>query len=533
MAFQRLINESRQHRFGVADGAPRLEASSSSEQPTPGAGLPPIELVAFLRDALRSFPQMGQPRELFDAEDLAQQLAMNGARSPADFSGQSVDELQSIWPPFAHTSRPFLVHLVKVMALPDMRVKRRKCDDREGGCFPIVQSSAGTSTTDGVISLDALRNAFTPLRDARRSTAPPKAALFSQILRELAAVPSDALTQRWILLTGSSPPDLPAARSSWLKGTVIQSPDSITDLLADDLIWRELGPWRLSAAQYASAVELWGRTASDAGLPAWPPTMALLQRFAFLFRNGISLSRYVSHIRSALRLVHAPLGALADTDCLIRGSIKLTPASTRRFKARATALDTQRLVSYARETLRNEEVAASWVVARHFCLRYGAEVVPLEWNGAHSHVLIDVANDGRQQVELTFMRRKLQNNPVTVTRRCICALQGKRLCGVCILAKRPERIGKVFPTLSYSDGLALLKVAAQGLQLPNALAWGTHAFRRGWADEALQAGGPTALFYSGGWRGVAAFGYASAKARGAIAAAEWLVEFSDSSESDE
>ena len=54
--------------------------------------------------------------------------------------------------------------------------------------------------------------------------------------------------------------------------------------------------------------------------------------------------------------------------------------------------------------------------------------------------------------------------------------------------------------------------------------WGTHAFRRGWADEALRAGGPTALFYSGGWRGVAAFGYVAAQSRGAIAAAEWLVD---------
>ena len=56
--------------------------------------------------------------------------------------------------------------------------------------------------------------------------------------------------------------------------------------------------------------------------------------------------------------------------------------------------------------------------------------------------------------------------------------------------------------------------------------------RRGWADEALQQGGPTALFYSGGWRGVAAFGYTSAKSRGAVAAAEWCIDFSDSSGED-
>ena len=78
----------------------------------------------------------------------------------------------------------------------------------------------------------------------------------------------------------------------------------------------------------------------------------------------------------------------------------------------------------------------------------------------------------------------------------------------------------------------LLEIAAQQAQLPEALAWGTHAFRRDWADEALQHGGVGALFFSGGWRGVAAFGYAQACSRGAIASAEWLVEFSDSSDND-
>ena len=89
--------------------------------------------------------------------------------------------------------------------------------------------------------------------------------------------------------------------------------------------------------------------------------------------------------------------------------------------------------------------------------------------------------------------------------------------------------GLLFPDLTYTQGLAFLKVAAQALAFPNTQSWSTHAFRRGWAQEALQAGGPTALFYNSGWRGVAAFAYTSAKARGALAAAEWLIEFSDSS----
>ena len=123
----------------------------------------------------------------------------------------------------------------------------------------------------------------------------------------------------------------------------------------------------------------------------------------------------------------------------------------------------------------------------------------------------------------------MHSAPAVVTRRCICRLQSRQLCGVCILS---ARLGgpRVFPSLTYTDGLAYLKSAAVRLGLDSATAWGTHCFRRGWADEVLREGGPTALFYSGGWKGVTAFAYASARARSTVEAAEWAIDFSDSSD---
>ena len=87
---------------------------------------------------------------------------------------------------------------------------------------------------------------------------------------------------------------------------------------------------------------------------------------------------------------------------------------------------------------------------------------------------------------------------------------------------------RLFPEICYTSSLAFLKASAALAGLSEPSTWGTHAFRRGWADEALQAGGPAALFFSGGWKGVAAFGYAQAKTRGALAAAEWLIDHSES-----
>jgi len=306
---------------------------------------------------------------------------------------------------------------------------------------------------------------------------------------------------------------------------------TIQELLLEETIWREIGQWRRSANQYASAVALWGRAAKAVRCLPWPPSSAALHAFGFYFCSGVSLGVYCSHIRAALRLVSCDEGVLADTSAVVKGSTKLASLTLQRFKARASAEQTRALARVVRFSMERPDIADSWIVARHFCLRYGAEVVPLRGHGPHS--MVTEANvEERKQISLTFYHRKCQNQPVEVTRRCICSMQGRQLCGVCVVHRRMEQhgSGRLFPEVSYTEALAFLKSAAEELGLENAHSWGTHAFRRGWADEALKAGGPTALFYSGGWRGVAAFGYTSAQSKGAIAAAEWLVDFSDSSD---
>jgi len=71
-----------------------------------------------------------------------------------------------------------------------------------------------------------------------------------------------------------------------------------------------------------------------------------------------------------------------------------------------------------------------------------------------------------------------------VWRVCVCQLQGKRLCAVCII-RRLFRLGEqLLPGVNYVDGLACVKLAAAHLGLHRALEWGTHCFRRGRADQA-------------------------------------------------
>ena len=102
-----------------------------------------------------------------------------------------------------------------------------------------------------------------------------------------------------------------------------------------------MASWRVIVAQYASAIQLWRCAANYA---EWIRGR-LVEEF---FTRMLSSSRYLSHIRSALRLLEAPVGVLAETTEIICGAMKLS-ASGVRFMPRAEAEQTKALVNYARE----------------------------------------------------------------------------------------------------------------------------------------------------------------------------------------
>ena len=64
------------------------------------------------------------------------------------------------------------------------------------------------------------------------------------------------------------------------------------------------------------------------------------------FTRMLSSSLYLSHIRSALHLLEAPVGVLAETTEIIRGAMKLSAEGVR-FMPRAEAEQTGALVNYA------------------------------------------------------------------------------------------------------------------------------------------------------------------------------------------
>ena len=144
-------------------------------------------------------------------------------------------------------------------------------------------------------------DALAQLRTARSTGTPPEPEEFAEILRTLAEADQGAMRSRWAAVAQQPMPSLHSQRAQWAAALSASERLDLPRLFEEDAIWREMAQWRRSARQYAASLALWGRAAVTAGTPAWPPAEHSLAAFSSYFRNGDSLDRYLSHVRSCLR----------------------------------------------------------------------------------------------------------------------------------------------------------------------------------------------------------------------------------------
>ena len=295
---------------------------------------PPDPVKNWILSACATWPRP-QNAPNIQATLLYAEFTLTGVMQIRDFQGLNSTEAMVIWPHLKEMPLGFVEHLFSCLpqallaptrncdrALPRARrqlqhhvAESRLPKQRIPGEFsdhmkirertpPRAQSAPG---------LETLRWCMESLRTARTfQTAPPPSA-FAEIVRHMGLVPSGAMLARWQEITTSAPPELPMARAKWLAGLQPDVRNKFHVVLQEDSIWKTMASWRASAAQYASAIQLWGRAAVLCRMDPWPPRRKVLDAYAFFFKHGPSLSRYLSHIRSALRLLEAPVGVLAET----------------------------------------------------------------------------------------------------------------------------------------------------------------------------------------------------------------------------
>ena len=247
--------------------------------------------------------------------------------------------------------------------------------------------------------------------------------------------------------------------------------------------------------------------------------------FTSIFTNGDTLGQYVKHVKWAHRFFNL------DTTQWCTPALKQVIAGVKKVTPQASpkpALKRREMKGMVKEALRQGEieVAAIMAIARHFLMRVPSEAIPLEWAGSHSTVVLTDT-----QCSITLMRRKNRSKPTTLTRHCICAESGKLLCSVhwmLTLQGRPGNGGRVFG-LSKHHLARKVKQLAGAIGVAESHRVGTHAFRRGMAQDMLDMGGSLpALLHAGDWSSSAYLKYLRTSQTDDIAVAQATIYLSES-----
>ena len=173
------------------------------------------------------------------------------------------------------------------------------------------------------------------------------------------------------------------------------------------------------------------------------------------------------------------------------------------------------------------EFGAMMALARQFLLRVPSEGIPLQWNGAHSSVSLTGG-----VCQITLRSRKNSRIPVTMVRDCCCYSASPRLCSLHWLMrlKKDGMDGRVF-NVSKDAFARYIKRAAAAVGVESAERTGTHAFRRGMAQDLLESKGSLSeVLRAGGWSSSAYLRYLRTAQLDDKAVAQMVIELSDSEE---
>ena len=171
-------------------------------------------------------------------------------------------------------------------------------------------------------------------------------------------------------------------------------------------------------------------------------------------------------------------------------------------------------------------MAALMAVARQFLLRVPSEGIPLQWDGSHSNVALEPT-----RASITLYKRKNSRVPVTLTRECCCTAAGERLCAVHwlhALRRSSAGCGQVFSVSKHYFAKKIKELARQ-IGMEEHARLGTHAFRRGMAQDIIDNGGSLAvLMMAGGWTSSAYTAYLRGAQLDDVAVAGAIINLSDS-----
>ena len=280
-----------------------------------------------------------------------------------------------------------------------------------------------------------------------------------------------------------------------------------------------------SLKSYSSGIRCWAAFCDCTGIqPHFPAKQDMVLKYLGIFSRYETCQQYIKHLKWAHNFLRLECMWQSPThDQAMRGLKKgsLPPKPKPALPARVVS----KMVKAAMDE-GSFEVAALMAVACHFLLRVPSEAIPLEWEGAHSSVTL---NDLTATITLTT--RKNVAVPSVLERQCCCASSGRRLCSVhwlMAMRARSQRQTKIF-TVSETEFRTKIESLASRIGANNGSRVGTHAFRRGMAQDIIDAGGSLAvLLRAGDWKSRAFLSYLRESQPEEAAVSQAVINISDS-----
>jgi len=280
-----------------------------------------------------------------------------------------------------------------------------------------------------------------------------------------------------------------------------------------------------SIPSYMSGLRCWAAFCDAHGEKIhFPASSALALRYTGMFHSHATLNQYLKHLRWALRFLHYTNCCETPTLKQAMNGIKKS-GDTPKVKLALLSRQVAMLIQQA-ERQDEVEVAALAAISRLFLLRVPSEAVPLEWDGNHSKIQLT-----DNSATITLMRRKNLSSPSRIVRNCCCKTSGNRLCAVHWLHRLfTERTGegRLFTLTAHRFKMRVRQHACD-CRISDANRLGTHAFRRGMAQDIVSAGGSLAvLLRAGDWHSKSFLAYLKDSQPEDEAVAQFVINISDS-----
>ena len=236
-------------------------------------------------------------------------------------------------------------------------------------------------------------------------------------------------------------------------------------------------------------------------IPNFPAQPAHVLMHMAIFKHPGTARNYLSHLKKA----HAMLNHTCDFDTLavrtvIQGigkSDNFVPIVRKRIRIKTLTKIVRRLKFKGLHQMADICVLSYW-----FMLRVPSECFGMQRNGKHSKYEVNLDNS----VTLHLYKRKNCPFGASLTRSCCCKKLGKDMCPHAVLSKYvPVRQGaQCLFQVTYEWFLRNLRAVLAELGVNESKKFGSHAFRRGCADDMRESKAPLRdILEAGGWRSAA------------------------------